>query len=743
MSSDVMDLGAMMPPRLREAYVMLKNQLLRRLACYAFFVAGVSTLAQCPSLVWSDEFSDSAVNEANWSYQVGGSGWGNNEWQYYQPDNATVSDGTLKITAREEAVGSNNYTSTRMHSVGKADFTYGRFEARIKMSYGQGIWPAFWMMPTDNTYGTWPRSGEIDIMENIGRELSTTHGTIHYGNPNHQFRGQSFQLFGGQQFADEFHVFAVEKEPHEIRWYVDNIHFLTLTPDDISPDFWPFEERYHFILNLAVGGNWPGYPDATTVFPQVLEVDYVRVYDMGFPSIGGNRNLPSQATAQTYVVEKAPVDTNYKWTVPSGATILAGQGTGAITVDWGLIGGDVKVDLTNVCGSSQMTIPVFVNPPYDRAFSFENFDEDGELSITNMDGVLTQVSNPDPSGLNPSAISGHYIRNGQVQYDVIAYRTTAIPDGTEYVSGERGFVVDIYTTAPVGSEILLQLENSTLALPSNYPTGRHSRYQAFTTVQGGWERIEIPYLDSPDVSTSGSSVDTIVLLFAPNTLTGDTWIFDNLDSYVLGDATALPVPPDGLQVEALSASEIELTWNDNARLASGFLIERSTDGTQFDEITHLPANSTGYTDTELLANTTYYYRLKAMNQNGNSDYTQIVSTTTAAGSGTFFLSSVIAGAIGVGKGQRQGTVWVNVVDTQGLPVSGVRVVGTFSSDFDNSAVSGETDTSGVAILKTENLTRGQAFFSFCVTGATHAELAYDDTQNQSTCGLFSPLFTVQ
>ncbi len=380
--------------------------------------------AQCPNLVWSDEFDGQAVNEANWSFQTGGSGWGNNELQYYRPENATVEDGVLKITAREENYRGKNYTSTRMRSMGKADFTHGRFEARIKMTIGQGIWPAFWMMPTDSVYGGWPKSGEIDIMENIGHEPSQVHGTLHYGDPTHQFSGNSFKLFGGQRFTDDFHIFAIEKDPNEIRWYVDGVLFNTLTPDEIQPEFWPFEERFHFILNLAVGGNWPGNPDETTLFPQVLEVDYVRVYDGNFPSISGRRDIPNQAKGEVYTISNAPAGTSFTWSVPNGASIISGQGTNAITVDWADTSGQVVANLDNACGSSQMAINVYVNPALHYDFSFENFDEPAASSVVSSTGSLSEIPNPDSSGLNPSAIAGQYIRNAAQLYDTLFYETS-------------------------------------------------------------------------------------------------------------------------------------------------------------------------------------------------------------------------------------------------------------------------------------------------------------------------------
>ncbi len=510
--------------------------------CLTVGLAPVAASAQCPTVTWADEFDGSAVDTSKWSFQTGGGGWGNNELQYYRPENATVSGGTLKITASDQRYRGNKYTSTRMRTLGQGDFYFGRFEARIKLTQGQGIWPAFWMMPTDDTYGGWPLSGEIDIMENVGHELTTTHGTIHFGDlwPDNRSSGGSFHLTSGI-FADDFHEFAVEKEAGEIRWYVDDVLFLTRTPADVAPDFWPFDERYHFILNVAVGGNWPGNPDATTVFPQVLEVDYVRVYDGFFASISGDSLVPNQEQGVAYSVTGAQAGSTYGWTVPAGAQVASGQGTASITVDFGTTGGDVIATVTSGCGSDVLAMGVEVEPAYAYDFSFENFDDPANATVlaSRTTGTLTEVTNLDASGVNTSTLSGEYVRDSTNQYDTLFYVTSSVPDASQYVSKARKFVVDLYTSAPVGSVFLLQLEDSSIATASNYPTGRHSRYQVTTSAQNQWQRLEVDLLDTPDPGTGDGSVDHMVILFAPNSFTGDTYYFDNLDSYATG-----PVGPE-------------------------------------------------------------------------------------------------------------------------------------------------------------------------------------------------------
>ncbi|MEL6193710.1 MAG: family 16 glycosylhydrolase, partial [Bacteroidota bacterium] len=256
-----------------------------------------------PNLIWQDEFSGTAVDESQWTFQLGDGttygipGWGNSEQQYYQKENASVSGGFLTITAKEETVGGLPYTSTRMNTSNFNNFTYGRFEMRAKMPIGKGMWPAFWLLFTgdglDGTgtgeYGGWAASGEIDIMEYLGDKPDEILGTIHYGQefPGNVFSGNEYFLPSGT-FNDDFHTFAVEWEPGEIRWYVDEILYATQTLwwSEGGPYPAPFDQDFHIILNLAVGGNLPGNPDASTVFPQEMVVDYIRVYeDQALPTV--------------------------------------------------------------------------------------------------------------------------------------------------------------------------------------------------------------------------------------------------------------------------------------------------------------------------------------------------------------------------------------------------------------------------------------------------------------------------
>jgi len=240
-------------------------------------------------LTWSDEFDapdGSAPDPKKWTAETGGGGWGNNELEYYtaRRTNSRVEKGNLVIDALQEKFTgpdgvSREYTSARLKTERLFTQKYGKFEARIRIPKGQGMWPAFWMLGDDIPAVGWPACGEIDIMENIGSEPATVHGTIHGpGYSGGKSLGAPYAVSSGN-VADDFHVFGVEWEPKEIRFYVDGQLYETRTPGDLPAGArWVFDHPFFVILNVAVGGGWPGSPDASTKFPQEMLVDYVRVY---------------------------------------------------------------------------------------------------------------------------------------------------------------------------------------------------------------------------------------------------------------------------------------------------------------------------------------------------------------------------------------------------------------------------------------------------------------------------------
>lgn len=278
--------------------------------------AGADGTTAAGTHVWSDEF-DGAVNSApdsgRWAHNTGGTGWGNDELEYYtdSTDNAALDGaGHLVITARRTdsagftcQYGPCRYTSARLLTAERFSQTYGRFETRLKMPRGRGLWPAFWIL-SDNFATNPGRTGEIDVMENVGSEPGTVYGSLHGPGYSKAF---PFVLPGGQEFADDFHVFAVDWTPTAITWSVDGEPYGRQTPADTGDQAWVFDQPFFVIVNLAVGGRWPGPPDAGTTFPQSMTVDYVRVHSYDGRGRASTPAASSARGASPSEAERRPV----------------------------------------------------------------------------------------------------------------------------------------------------------------------------------------------------------------------------------------------------------------------------------------------------------------------------------------------------------------------------------------------------------------------------------------------------
>lgn len=225
--------------------------------------------------VWEDNFNGTSLNTSDWSYEIGAGGWGNNELQFYKQENTTVKDGYLIISAKKEG---EQYTSSRLITKGKREFKHGRIDIRAALPRGQGIWPALWMLGGNFSTVGWPACGEIDIMEMIGgsNREKTVHGTIHWDNNGTRAQFGGSKTIANGFLGDEFHVYSIRWDDEAIIWYLDNVqyHVADITPAALSE----FQQPFFFIFNIAVGGNWPGNPNASTSFPQHMIVDYVRVF---------------------------------------------------------------------------------------------------------------------------------------------------------------------------------------------------------------------------------------------------------------------------------------------------------------------------------------------------------------------------------------------------------------------------------------------------------------------------------
>ena len=519
-------------------------------ACY-LLPQGLSAQVLCQrQLVWHDEFN-TAGNFSQWKVYEGdgcnetsGCGFGNSELQLYRAANAVVGDTTLTITSKFETVVNPvdnktfKYTSAKLMSkVTGTDslqsFLYGRIEARIKLPSASNVWPGFWLL---SPAGGWPNTGEIDIMEAQQKNPVSVNGTIHYAYPAGVHQSSGTKYTGTVDLSADYHVYAVEWSPYRIDWFVDSTLYFSQTPSTTVGGAWPFDiNQMYIILNVAVGGpNTPFTGKTTPVstdYPTSMKVDYVRVYKgiYNYAVFGKNLVYPNEAF-QDYRIDTIS-GAAYSWTVPTGATILSGQGTNLITVNWGNTGGDVTVNVTTPgCATKTFSRTVQLKPALVADKLYEDFETNRLITYGPMTGTLQQaVSNPGAGRVNTSSLVGQYTRNAGSQYDDIYLTGIPVPDAMDYVQSKKKLFIDVYTTAPIGSEIDMQLENTSLSFVNPFPSGRHSKYVAFTTRQNSWETLEFNY--NQTISNSGVdifSIDKMVLLMEPGKFTANTWWFDNV-----------------------------------------------------------------------------------------------------------------------------------------------------------------------------------------------------------------------
>jgi beta-glucanase (GH16 family) len=489
--------------------------------------------AQCPALIWADEFTGSTLNTADWNYETGAAQY-NNELEYYtsRSNNIGVSNGKLIITALQESYGGNSYTSAKINSSGKHSFKYGRIEASIKLPKTQGLWPAFWMMPQTSPNGGWPSSGEIDIMEELGSNPYKDFGTIHYGTDagtGHKSSGGT--ITSASDLSAGFHTYAIEWKPDTISWYLDNVNFYTITRSSIAPSYWPFnDDNFFLILNVAVGGWFGGNPNGSTVFPQTMEVDYVRVYSNPYTLQITGRSKVLSGSTYTYQIKNGTAD-SYTWTAPAGTIINSGQGTNTASLTWADTGGAISMDAVHApCGTFNFTRDIIVYKD-SCDFMLDDFQSNRRVGYTSSSGTAYNPASANPNTantVNTSPVVAYYQRNGSVQYDTYIYEAELISNTAIFESGDKVFYMDVYTNAAIGTAINLQLEDKDKTWGA-YPLGRRSIFVAYTTKTNQWERLKFTLATVPSGSTTlATEVDQITFLFKPNSYTNNYYYFDNL-----------------------------------------------------------------------------------------------------------------------------------------------------------------------------------------------------------------------
>jgi beta-glucanase (GH16 family) len=563
-------------------------------------------------LVWADEFTQAngtSPSSVNWNYDIGtgSGGWGNNELQYYtsRTNNVRIENDQLVIEAKAESYMGSSYTSARLKTQGKWSWTYGRMEARIKVPRTQGIWPAFWMLGTNIPSVGWPQCGEIDIMEHIGAEPKKVYGTIH--GPGYSGGGG---VGGSYTFvpdvADDFRVFAVEWETNVIRWYVDGINYFTATPANIGGNTWVFNQPQFFLLNVAVGGNWPGNPDGTTILPQKMLVDYVRVYSR---------------------VATAP-------TIPTGFT--ASPGSNKVYLKWDTVSGATAYNVKRAT-SSGGTYTTIASP------ATNNFTDNTTancstyfyvVSATNSVGESTNSTQQTATlGAYSLAVNsggsavGNFSADSNVTGGTIGGGTTAAIDMT-----------GLTAPAPLAVYQAERYGNMTYTFPglisgATYKVRLHSAETYWTAV--GQRRFNLlingsQVLTNFDIIAAAGAANKAVINEFNAVATGGqitvqfVTVTDNARASGLEIILAKPASPAGLTPTA-GNSQVSLNWN--AITGATYNVKRSlASGGPFTNI-FSGLTATNCIDTGLTNGTNYFYVVSASVLGCESTNSAFVSAT--------------------------------------------------------------------------------------------------------------------
>jgi beta-glucanase (GH16 family) len=413
--------------------------------------------------VWSDEFSGPEIDRAKWEF---GTGTINDCLHYFtdRPENAKVKDGILQIIALEEPYHNADYTAALLKAKPPMGWRYGRMEARIKLPGTNGFVPAFWMLPADDQYGWWPYSGEIDILEHPSNQISKIYGTVHTGRYN-AFTGSS-PRGGVIDIADAesaFHVYAIEWAEDVIDFYVDDKNYFSFSNEQQGTAEWPFDQPFNIILSMGVGGGWVGKPDDTSVFPAVMEVDYVRVYqNLGDVSIHGPDYVVADSAGVSYAAPEID-GLIYSWSVTGGARIVSGQGSPGITVDWGNQDGVIELELARANGNIHVKYPV--------------------------------------------TVSGNLLKNGGFEKGAKYWRTSGLFPNTSFLLAPDGihagaYGVSVNITNPVANPWEIQLSQGDIPLRS----GNRYRVGVWAKAEGINPKISLAVIHPTDFTLYGNKV---------------------------------------------------------------------------------------------------------------------------------------------------------------------------------------------------------------------------------------------
>lgn len=569
---------------------------------------------ECYQLVWSDEFEyDGKPDPTKWGYDVGGNGWGNGEAQYYtnRLDNSFVENGVLTIVAKKETYGGKSYTSARLITKNKGDWKYGRVEVMAKIPPGRGSWSAIWMLPTDWEYGGWPESGEIDIMEHVGYDPNKIHGTVHTEAFNHSINTQkgASRVISTSQSA--FHLYAIEWFEDRIDFFIDDVKFFTFNNENKSSAEWPFDKRFHLLLNIAVGGSWGGAQGIDdTIFPTSMEVDYVRVYQYyenleisGKNIIEGNeQGLNFETTLFDNVA--------YNWTVPDGVQIVDGQGTNKIEANWNDISGPVEVTIDPGldCDPTVLSYDVVVPlTPEGDVFIVDNFEAD--LSAN----WISQSAD-----INLASANGNFEVNYKVSSSTNFYFEFDSPMNLEN-HGLIKFPLKLHDDAANNPKISVSFEdymgNQTLANWLTFMPEKDGEYHIYS-----FDYNQLWSIVNPKVNGMAITKLNFMLNFGNSGF--------SIPEILIYRSNVQPGTPQNFSVELLEGSEYTISWDDISHAFAYNLYEsKSEDGT-YVKIQNKISSGKNPNTLNLKAN--YFYKLSSVNNHAESDLSdaQVAPTIT-------------------------------------------------------------------------------------------------------------------
>ena len=532
-------------------------------------------------LIWQDEFDLDTLDVAKWTPLVGDGcninlcGWGNNEGQWYtgRTENVRIENGRLVIEPRRETIGEREYSSARLITKNKGDFRYARVEASIKVPKGRGLWSAFWMLSTYDVYGGWPKSGEIDIMEFLGKARNQSIAAVHYGPnwPDNKFLSRVRFLESGSYY-DTTHLYAVEWHPYEVKWFIDSVEFFSISPGSLYPERWPFDQDFHLILNTAVGGNLGGTVD-NTIFPTQMEVEYVRVHSYTY--LEGKKNVFKGDTV-TYKLMGDALGSDYVWSIPEAAELISGNGTSAIDVAWnGSEAGAISLQYTK--GGDTINHQYLVKmQSTDCEIVFDDFDGNKNVEYIWWAGRFTEkVENTAQDSINPSDSVAVFRTFNRNRTDMITMKNIPIYDVRGLEKGEWNFYLDVYSDVPAGSKFQIVLENEE-KIQSNFPNGgARSIFSAKTTLSGKWETLLFQLEDLIDTTIAPEAINQLKLIVDIGEGGVKEFLLDNFEAKrilatkISGQEIVTCNAEETYTVDGLGGTSFQWTVPDSAEIISG------------------------------------------------------------------------------------------------------------------------------------------------------------------------------